>query len=256
MSELVEFEIAQQADISRASVCAQRTMRRIPRIPRLTRRYSTTTARHDVAAITTEVSIDDLDGMRLHLLSSNDIPDSVTEPWWALLWPGGHALASHILRHPSAFRGRVVDVGSGSGVVGIAAALAGASSVVVNDLSLHAAAAATLNAEANGVRVLPLTADILGSEPADHFSPGDCVVVGDVLYDPDVARRMLPWLQRLAAFGVVATVGDPGRPVSAEYFESMELLEEVELPAVMPSEVFWEHFGAVRASVWRVAEPP
>ena len=77
-----------------------------------------------------------------------------------------------------------------------------------------------------------------------------------MLYDPDVARRMLPWLQRLAAFGVEATVGDPGRPVSTEHFASMELLEEVELPAILPSEVFWEHFGAVRASVWRVAEPP
>ena len=76
-------------------------------------------------------------------------------------------------------------------------------------------------------------------------------MVGDVLYDPDVARRMLPWLQRLAAFGVQTTVGDPGRPVSTEHFASMELLEEVELPAIFPSEVFWEHFGAVRASVWR-----
>ena len=122
---------------------------------------------------------------------------------------------------------------------------------------LLAAAAASLNAEANGVHVSPLTADIIGSEPADHFSPGDCVVVGDVLYDPDVARRMLPWLQRLAAFGVEATVGDPGRPVSTEYFESeyFELLEEVELPPYLPSEVYWEHFGAVRASVWRVRQP-
>ena len=48
-------------------------------------------------------------------------------PFWAFAWAGGQALARHVLDHPEIVRGRrVIDLASGSGLVGIAAMKAGA----------------------------------------------------------------------------------------------------------------------------------
>ena len=48
-------------------------------------------------------------------------------PFWAFAWAGGQALARYLLDHPAEVAGRVVlDFGSGSGLVAIAAAKAGA----------------------------------------------------------------------------------------------------------------------------------
>ncbi|HYA52409.1 MAG TPA: hypothetical protein VEG33_14700, partial [Streptosporangiaceae bacterium] len=51
-------------------------------------------------------------------------------PFWAFAWAGGQALARYLLDHPEAVRGRqVIDIASGSGLVAIAAARAGAAAV-------------------------------------------------------------------------------------------------------------------------------
>ena len=51
-------------------------------------------------------------------------------PFWAFAWAGGQGLARYILDHPETVRGkRVLDFASGSGLVGIAAMMAGAASV-------------------------------------------------------------------------------------------------------------------------------
>src|ERR1700759_858210 len=51
--------------------------------------------------------------------------------YWAFAWAGGQALARYVLDNPAIVRGRrVLDIGSGSGLVGIAAARAGAASVL------------------------------------------------------------------------------------------------------------------------------
>ncbi len=48
-------------------------------------------------------------------------------PFWAFAWAGGQALARYVLDHPECVRGRrTLDFASGSGLVAIAAALAGA----------------------------------------------------------------------------------------------------------------------------------
>ena len=48
-------------------------------------------------------------------------------PFWAAAWPGGQALARYVLDDPGVVAGRrVLDLGSGSGLVAVAAALAGA----------------------------------------------------------------------------------------------------------------------------------
>src|ERR1700724_2785749 len=48
-------------------------------------------------------------------------------PFWAFAWAGGQALARYVLDHPSEVAGKTVfDVGTGSGLVAIAAMKAGA----------------------------------------------------------------------------------------------------------------------------------
>ncbi|MEU1400329.1 50S ribosomal protein L11 methyltransferase [Micromonospora zamorensis] len=129
-------------------------------------------------------------------------------PYWASAWAGGQALARHLLDHPELAAGRrVLDLAAGSGLVAIAAALAGATQVTANDIDPYAVAAVTLNARVNRVAV-----DAVGDDLLDSVDPeADLVVAGDVFYDRDMADRMLPFLQRAAAAGADVLVGDPGR---------------------------------------------
>ncbi len=79
-------------------------------------------------------------------------------PFWAFAWAGGQALARHVLDHPEIVAGRrVLDFASGSGLVAIAAAKAGAARVEAADIDAFAHAAMMLNAEANGVSLHLLT---------------------------------------------------------------------------------------------------
>lgn len=56
-------------------------------------------------------------------------------PFWAFAWAGGQALARWLLDHPQAVEGRrVLDLATGSGLVGIAAMKAGAASVLAADI--------------------------------------------------------------------------------------------------------------------------
>src|SRR5262245_53506146 len=60
---------------------------------------------------------------------------NVPPPYWAFAWAGGQALARFLLDNPSIVRGRsVLDLGSGSGLVAIAAAMAGAASVLAAEI--------------------------------------------------------------------------------------------------------------------------
>jgi predicted nicotinamide N-methyase len=132
-------------------------------------------------------------------------------PYWAFAWAGGQALARYVLDHPEVVAGRrVLDLASGSGLVAIAAALAGASAVTATDVDPLAVLAIGVNAEANGVTVTALLADVLDSDGGD----AEVVLAGDVCYDVDMARLVLPFLGRATARGALVLVGDPGR----EYF--------------------------------------
>ena len=73
-------------------------------------------------------------------------------PFWAAAWPGGQALARYVLDHPDVVAGRtVLDLGSGSGLVAIAAARAGAATVVASEVDPDGRRAIAVNAAANGV---------------------------------------------------------------------------------------------------------
>lgn len=129
-------------------------------------------------------------------------------PFWATAWPGGQAVARHVLDRAVTVAGRrVLDVASGSGLVAIAARLAGAAAVMANDIDSYALGAITLNARANGVAVSACPGDLLDGDGGD----ADVVLAGDVFYSEAIAKRMWPFLHRAAARGAHVLVGDRGR---------------------------------------------
>jgi predicted nicotinamide N-methyase len=133
-------------------------------------------------------------------LAKNGVPP----PYWAFAWAGGQALARYVLDNPVLVRGkRVLDIGSGSGLVGIAAAKSGAASVLAADIDAHACAAIALNAAANACDIAITQDDVIGL-------PGewDIILVGDLFYERPLAERLLAWLEPLA---IAALLGDPGR---------------------------------------------
>jgi predicted nicotinamide N-methyase len=128
-------------------------------------------------------------------------------PFWAFAWAGGQALARYVLDAPELVRGRaVLDVATGSGLVAIAAARAGARSVTANDIDPLALAAASANARANGVRLHLVGGDLL--KTAGGY---EVIMAGDVCYSRDMAGRMLAFLRQAAARGCLVLIGDPGR---------------------------------------------
>jgi predicted nicotinamide N-methyase len=137
-----------------------------------------------------------------------EVGAALTAPFWATAWPGGQALARYVLDRPVTVVGRrVLDVASGSGLVAIAAGLAGAAEVTANDIDPYALSAIRLNARANGVAVSPCPGDLLDGDGGD----ADVVLAGDVFYSEAVAKRMGPFLHRAAARGAQVLIGDPGR---------------------------------------------
>jgi predicted nicotinamide N-methyase len=99
-------------------------------------------------------------------------------PFWAFCWAGGQALAHYLLSHPEKARGkRVLDFGTGSGVAGIAAALAGAREVWACDTDENTWEAVKANAELNNVSIK--TCKTL----QDSAGPFDLLLAADVLYD-------------------------------------------------------------------------
>jgi predicted nicotinamide N-methyase len=129
-------------------------------------------------------------------------------PFWAFAWAGGQALARYLLDHPAVVTGRsMLDFGAGSGLVAIAAAKAGAVSVLAAEIDHFAAAAIAANAALNDVEIAVQTADLL-----DTVNSGwDIVTAGDVCYERPMAERAIAWLRMLTARGTFVLLGDPGR---------------------------------------------
>jgi predicted nicotinamide N-methyase len=132
-------------------------------------------------------------------------------PFWAFAWAGGQALARYLLDHPETIKDRhVIDIASGSGLVAIAAAMAGAAAVTAYDVDPLAATAIIINAGANGAAVLAVRADILDED--DPPSPDiDVMLVADAFYERNLADRVTRFLERGHARGADVLVGDFGR---------------------------------------------
>ncbi|MDF2972816.1 MAG: nicotinamide N-methyase [Microvirga sp.] len=166
-------------------------------------------------------------------------------PFWAFAWAGGQALARYILDQPETVHGRrVLDFASGSGLVAIAAMKAGAAEVTACDIDPFAIAAISVNAQANGVAVTPLTADIVGQDGG-----WDTVLAGDICYEHDLAARVIEWLFALSSRGATVLIGDPGRSYLPK--DRLENLAAYEVPVTRTL----EDSDIKKSSVWRFRSP-
>ena len=145
-------------------------------------------------------------------------------PFWAFAWAGGQALARYVLDHPELVRGKhALDFAAGSGLVGIAAAKAGAASVEGADIDAFAVAAIEANAAENSVAVAARREDLIGADEG-----WEVVLAGDVAYEKDMAEAATDWLEGLARRGATVLIGDPRRTYLA--LDRLESLAEYRVP--------------------------
>ncbi|WP_290579761.1 class I SAM-dependent methyltransferase [Ketobacter sp.] len=128
-------------------------------------------------------------GYAVHLLSQQQIERlSDDPPYWIFCWASGLALARAILDGEVLVKDKVVaDFGCGSGVVAIAAKMAGARRVYACDIDTRCCRLAGLNAQHNGTEINVISA------LTDIAEPVDLVLAADVLYE----RKNLVFLDHM-----------------------------------------------------------
>jgi predicted nicotinamide N-methyase len=145
----------------------------------------------------------------------------------------------------------VLDLASGSGLVAIAAAAAGAAPVTPSETDPLAAAAIALNARVNRVRLEPVRGDLLDDSRAADVAPADpvqadVILAGDAFYDRAMAGLMLPFLERASQAGALVLVGDPGRAyLPRDRFEQVTTYD-------VPVERVIEDTEVKTTTVWRL----
>ena len=168
-------------------------------------------------------------------------------PYWAFAWAGGQALARYVLDQRDLVAGRrVLDLGSGSGLAAIAAAMAGAAPVVAVDIDPFTEEAIALNAWANGSYAEILVRDML-DQPPPRAARYDVILVGDLFYERVTTGRALAFLERHAAIGTAVLIGDPGRA----YLPKERLMKRQEYEVPVTREL--EDFAIKRTAVWSLA---
>lgn len=145
-------------------------------------------------------------------------------PFWAFCWGSGQALARHLLDHPDLARGkRVVDLGAGSGIAGLAAARAGAANVLALDLDPQSRRATEANATLNGLEI-----ETCETAPESW----DLMLAADILYE----TNLRDWVMRTAIHRGPILLADPQRTgtprIDIEAFEQIEVrtLPDVDSP--------------------------
>jgi predicted nicotinamide N-methyase len=194
--------------------------------------------------------------LRLHLASEITPIWQMTEealseiglppPFWAFAWAGGQALARYLLDHRDVVAGkRVVDFAAGSGIVGVAAKMAGAARVLAADIDAFCGPAIALNAEANGVEVEFTDRDLLDDPPPAW---AEVILAGDIFYEKPLAERVMAWLKAAKAGGAAVLIGDPGR----SYFPRQGLTKLAEYQVPTTREL--EDMEVKKTAVWALPD--
>ena len=127
-------------------------------------------------------------------------------PYWPHLWPPAPAMAQAVYRAEWPGTARVLEVGCGIGLVGLAAAAAGLG-VTVSDNRPQAVTLAVANAAANRLAVEGLTFD-WRCPPDRRF---DVIIGCEVIYDAALHAPLLATLTAMLAPSGQVWLADHGR---------------------------------------------
>lgn len=143
--------------------------------------------------------------------------------YWAFCWASGQVLARFILDNPHWVKGKkVLDFGSGSGVVAIAAMKAGAREVIACDIDPDALISCKENALLNQVK-LTLSDDLFGITDTDI----DLLIAADVLYD----RANLSFLDTFFKFAPKVLLADSRiKDFEHEKYQHLDKVESFTVP--------------------------
>lgn len=164
---------------------------------------------------------------RLRLVVPKSSQDLLTAGWspgdlphWADVWPASVAFARHLLRQSATWRDRrVVDLGCGLGVAGIAAAKRGAD-VLFADLSDDALEFARFNVAQNDCAE---RARFRRFDWAREDLPEcDVLILSDVTYEYKALSALLRHVERIAAWGGSVHALDPWRPTANDFVDRLE----------------------------------
>ena len=173
----------------------------------------------DLAGYPTRAVSVSLDGLDIRLVTVADLAayvdtaallrdaDAPEPPYWAHLWPGSRALARRVAAGLARPGQRVLEVGCGLALAGIAAALRGAA-VTLLDAAPEAAAFARANAARNACRAGVVVADLSRPPLRGRF---DLCLAADVTYDPFLQQALATLLYQHLAPGGVAVCAESVR---------------------------------------------
>lgn len=172
---------------------------------------------------------------------------NVPPPYWAFAWAGGQALARYLLDNPQIVAGKsVLDLGAGSGLQAIAAAMGGAVDVLAADIDQIALVACGINCAANGTQLKTTEKDLLDGPLSRSF---DVILVGDLFYERQLADRVLELIERESAAGSLILIGDPQR----NYFPKGRFAEAARYEVPVTREL--EDALIKRTAVWCLGGP-
>jgi len=137
---------------------------------------------------------------------------------------------------------RVLDIACGSGLVGIAAMQAGATSVLCNDIDPYAEAAVVLNAGLNNCHLAFTGANLLAGPLPDV----DVILAGDICYEKDMTDAMLTYFRRAVQHKITVYIGDPHR----SYFPKTGLTRLADYEVRTNADI--EDAAVKPASVWKL----
>ncbi|GMH40558.1 hypothetical protein BSKO_08462 [Bryopsis sp. KO-2023] len=157
----------------------------------------------------------DLTGGRLEIAQQMETENEAG----VVVWDAAIVLAHYLHKNPYELKGkRVVELGSGTGVVGLAAALLGAN-VILTDLP-RMMDLLQRNIEGNSqesqVRALPLT---WGQDLSGLEAPFDFVLASDVVYNRHDFHKLASTLESLSGPNTKIVMSHEHREGMHEFFE-------------------------------------
>ena len=146
------------------------------------------------------------------------------DPYGAVLWPAASAVASYMLEHSHLRGSSVLELGTGTGLVSIAASLGGASHILATDyenvpLRLLEYSSHYLNSVSIEIGRLDLC------DSATPLPYADLVVAADILYERKMGKAMAQRTVEALQRGSRVLVGDsPGRAGRLAFLQELAKL--------------------------------